>query len=138
MLFIIANHYQLVFMKGIIMRANQVSKSTGVPISTLRFYERKKLIPAQLVTRDDNNYREYHDEILDYLDDLKTLLSVGFTIQELSLIVNECQTAYEERRGIVEEKIQHIQGIQVELEASKLFLMDVLEGRAKFQTQCGP
>lgn len=120
------------------MRAHQVSQLTGLPISTLRFYERKQLIPAQLVTRDDNNYREYHDEIIDFLDDLKTLLSVGFTVQELSLLVNESQTTYEEKRDIVGDKIKHIQELQAKLEASKLFLRDVLEGRARFQTQCGP
>lgn len=119
------------------MRAHQVSQLTGLPISTLRFYERKQLIPAQLVTRDDNNYREYHDEIINFLEDLKTLLSVGFTVQELSLLVNESQTAYEEKRDIVADKIQHIQELQVKLEASKLFLMNVLEGTASFQTNCG-
>lgn len=120
------------------MRANQVSKLTGLPISTLRFYERKKLIPDQLVTRDDNNYREYHDEIVGFLDDLKTLLSVGFTVQELSLLVNESEAAYEEKHVIVSDKIKHIQELQVKLEASKTFLVNVLEGKAGFQTKCGP
>ena len=120
------------------MRAGQVSKITGLPISTLRFYERKKLIPNQLVTRDDNNYREYHDEIVGFLEDLKTLLSVGFTVQELSLLVSESEAAYEEKHVIVADKIQHIQELQVKLEASKTFLMDLLEGKAGFQTKCGP
>ncbi|ACT03159.1 MerR family transcriptional regulator [Paenibacillus sp. JDR-2] len=118
------------------MKASEVSKLTGLPISTLRFYERKELIPVQFVARDENNYRVYDKEVVGFLEDVKTLLSVGFTIQELILLINESENSYKEKKVLVMEKIQHIQEQKEKLELSKVFLMDVLEGKASFQTHC--
>ncbi|MDG0795165.1 MerR family DNA-binding transcriptional regulator [Cohnella ginsengisoli] len=39
------------------MKANEVSKLTDLPISTLRFYERKQLIPKQFISRVGDRYR---------------------------------------------------------------------------------
>lgn len=118
------------------MKASEVSKLTGLPVSTLRFYERKQLIPEQFISRDENNYRVYHHEVVGFLEDVKTLLSVGFSIQELILLVNESESSYIEKKVLVLEKIQHIQELKAKLESSKTFLVDVLEGKASFQTQC--
>ncbi|WP_127495491.1 MerR family transcriptional regulator [Paenibacillus glycanilyticus] len=118
------------------MKASEVSKLTGLPISTLRFYERKQVIPVQFVSRDENNYRVYAKEVVGFLEDVRTLLSVGFTIQELILLINESENSYTEKKALVQEKIQHIQEQKAKLESSKIFLMDVLEGKASFQTHC--
>nr|WP_042167892.1 MerR family transcriptional regulator [Paenibacillus gorillae] len=119
------------------MKINEVSKLTGLPISTLRFYERKNLIPDTFVTRDANNYRIYAEEIVEFLNDVKALLSVDFSIEELSLLVNqELNLSYEVKKKIVEQKIQEIEDVQKRLSKSKQFLYAVLEGKANFQTKC--
>ncbi|NQX61758.1 MerR family transcriptional regulator [Paenibacillus qinlingensis] len=116
------------------MKANEVSKLTGLPISTLRFYERKQLIPEQLLSRDENNYRVYDKEVVEYLQDVRMLLTLGFTIQELILLINESSDI--EKKVLVTEKIAYIQELEAKLEASKTFLTNVLEGKANFQTRC--
>ncbi|MBB6691900.1 MerR family transcriptional regulator [Cohnella xylanilytica] len=116
------------------MRINEVSKVTGLPISTLRFYERKNLIPDRFVQRDGNNYRVYSEEIVEFLEDVKSLLSVNFSIEEISLLIDELP--YEAKKEIVEQKIAELDEIQKRLRKSKTFLNAVLEGKAKFQTEC--
>jgi len=115
------------------MRINEVSKVTGLPISTLRFYERKNLIPDRFVQRDGHNYRVYSEEIVEFLEDVKSLLSVNFSIEEISLLIDE---SYEAKKEIVERKIAELDEIQKRLRKSKTFLNAVLEGKAKFQTEC--
>ncbi|MEK8128817.1 MerR family transcriptional regulator [Paenibacillus filicis] len=119
------------------MKINDVSKLTGLPISTLRFYERKNLIPGQFVQRDVNNYRIYSDEIVEFLNDVKLLLSVDFSIDELRLLVDQqINLSYEAKKQMVEQKIKEMDEIQKRLSASKKFLYAVLEGKANFQTKC--
>ncbi|MGO4546412.1 MerR family transcriptional regulator [Paenibacillus sp. 2TAB23] len=119
------------------MKINDVSKLTGIPISTLRFYERKNLIPDSFVKRDANNYRIYSKEIVAFLDDVKSLLSVDFSIEELSLLVNQqLQLSYEAKKKMVEQKINEIEEIQKRLRKSKKFLLASLEGKANFRSPC--
>ncbi|GIP00935.1 hypothetical protein J14TS5_60200 [Paenibacillus lautus] len=119
------------------MKINDVSKITGLPISTLRFYERKNLIPDSYVKRDVNNYRVYSEEVVEFLDDVKALLSVDFSIEELSLLVNQqLNLSYEAKTKMVDQKIKEIEEIQKRLKKSKKFLNAVLEGKANFQTKC--
>ncbi|MFF2480898.1 MerR family transcriptional regulator [Paenibacillus sp. NPDC058071] len=119
------------------MKINDVSKLTGLPISTLRFYERKNLIPDVFIKRDANNYRIYSEEIVEYLNDVKALLSVEFSIEELSMLVDQqLDLSYEEKKTVVEQKIKEIEDIQKQLSKSKKFLKAILEGKASFQTKC--
>lgn len=119
------------------MRINDVSKVTGLPISTLRFYERKNLIPDALVKRDANNYRIYSEKIIEFLDDVKTLLSLDFSIEELGLLVNQqLQLSYEDKKKMVEQKINEVEDIQKRLRKSKKLLHAILDGQANFQTKC--
>ncbi|MFE4712864.1 MerR family transcriptional regulator [Paenibacillus sp. NPDC056722] len=117
------------------MKINDVSKLTDLPISTLRFYERKNLIPDIFLQRDANNYRIYSEEIVEFLEDVKALLSVGFSIEELSVLVSqELNLSYELKKQVVEQKIKEIEDVQKRLKKSKKFLHAVLEGKANFQT----
>ncbi|MFF2909346.1 MerR family transcriptional regulator [Paenibacillus sp. NPDC057934] len=119
------------------MKINDVSKLTDLPISTLRFYERKNLIPDIFLQRDANNYRIYSEEIVEFLEDVKALLSVGFSIEELSLLISqELNLSYEVKKQVVEQKIKEIEDVQKRLKKSKKFLHAVLEGKANFQTKC--
>ena len=116
------------------MKANEVSRLTGLPISTLRFYERKQLIPEQFISRDENNYRVYDEGVVTYLQDIRMLLTLGFTVQDLVLLINE--SSYMKKEALVKEKIKEIQEFEAKLNASKTFLNDLVEGKAHFQTGC--
>ncbi|NRW37544.1 DNA-binding transcriptional MerR regulator [Clostridium beijerinckii] len=68
------------------MKINEVSKKTGLSISTIRFYEKEGLIPEKYVSRDTNNYRSYSVDIIEYLLMIKTVHSVGFSLREIKEI----------------------------------------------------
>ncbi|MFD1337138.1 MerR family transcriptional regulator [Oceanobacillus iheyensis] len=119
------------------MKINEVSKLTGLPISTLRFYERKNIIPERYIKRDVNNYRVYSEKIIEYLEDVKAILSADFSIEELSLMVNQqINLSYDEKMVMLEQKIKEIDAIREQLTRSKKFLNEILEGKAEFQTEC--
>ncbi|GAK40884.1 MerR family transcriptional regulator [Paenibacillus urinalis] len=119
------------------MRINEVSKLTGLPISTLRFYERKQLIPGSYMYRDIHNYRVYSEEIVEYLNDVKALLSADFSIEELSLLVNdEINLSYEDKLKLVKQKVKEINDLKNQLNRSEQYLKTILEGTAKFHKEC--
>ncbi|MGC6588484.1 hypothetical protein ACPV3A_26515 [Paenibacillus sp. Dod16] len=68
---------------------------------------------------------------------MKALLSVDFSIEELSLLVDQqLNLSYEAKTAMIEQKIKEIEEIQKRLKKSKKFLNAVLEGKASFQTKC--
>lgn len=74
---------------------------------------------------------------MEFLEDVKALLSADFSIEELSLLLNQqLNLSYEQKKIIVEQKIKEIEDIQRRLDKSKKFLKDVLEGKVNFQTKC--
>ncbi|MCM3127086.1 MerR family transcriptional regulator [Paenibacillus sp. MER 78] len=119
------------------MRINDVSKLTGLPISTLRFYERKDLIPDRYMYRDMNNYRVYSEDVVAYLNDVKALLAADFSIEELSLLVNEeINLSYEDKLKLVKQKVKKIDDLKNQLNRSEQYLNTILEGTAKFHKEC--
>jgi len=59
----------------------QLAKTAGVPTSTLRFYERTKLLtPA---TRSDGNYRQYDSGSLERLRFIRAAQATGFSIEDI-------------------------------------------------------
>lgn len=64
------------------MRINDVEKITGLTSKAIRLYESKGLID---VKRDDNGYRNYSNEDVNTLKNIKVLRSVGVSISDIKL-----------------------------------------------------
>lgn len=60
----------------------QVAKRAGVNIETIRFYERKKLIPDP--PRRQSGYRQYTDDAIDRLLFIRHAKELGFSLAEIS------------------------------------------------------
>jgi len=68
---------------------SQLSKETGIPIGTIRFYEKSGLINGQTkegVTT--NNYVYYGEEVIDKLRFIQMAKAVGFTLAEIKEVVD--------------------------------------------------
>ena len=68
---------------------SQLSKETGIPIGTLRFYEKMGLISGALkpgVTT--NKYAYYNEEAVDKLRFIQMAKDVGFTLTEIREVVD--------------------------------------------------
>lgn len=64
------------------MKINDVEKITGLTSKAIRLYESKGLID---VKRDDNGYRNYSNEDVNTLKNIKVLRSVGVSISDIKL-----------------------------------------------------
>jgi DNA-binding transcriptional MerR regulator len=68
-------------------RSGALAQRAGVSADTLRFYERRGLLPPP--PRDANGYRRYPPSALDRVRVIQQALAAGFTIAELSRILKE-------------------------------------------------
>lgn len=64
-----------------VLSVGEVSKRSGVPISTLHFYEQKGLIYAD---RNRGNQRRYSRDILRRLSIIKVATELGFNLNQIS------------------------------------------------------
>lgn len=68
---------------------HQLSKETGIPIPTLRFYEKSGLISGRQKTGvSTNNYQFYEQEAIDKLNFIQMAKAVGFTLNEIKEVVD--------------------------------------------------
>ena len=59
----------------------QLARAAAVPISTLRFYERTRLLTP--TTRSDGNYRQYDSAALERLRFIRAAQATGFSIEDI-------------------------------------------------------
>jgi MerR family mercuric resistance operon transcriptional regulator len=59
----------------------QLAHAAGVPTSTLRFYERTRLLTP--TTRSDGNYRQYDSASLERLRFIRAAQATGFSIEDI-------------------------------------------------------
>src|SRR5262245_22676278 len=91
------------------MRVGQVAKAAGVSVQTIRFYERRGLLPVPQRLR--SGYRDYADKTVDTVMLMKQMQEVGFTLREIVHFVHLLEIEPHnpaERRACVEAKLQSI------------------------------
>src|SRR5689334_20704464 len=64
------------------MRVGEVAERAGVNVETLRYYERRGLLPAP--ERTPSGHRRYDEETVRFLRAIKEAQAVGFTLAEIS------------------------------------------------------
>jgi DNA-binding transcriptional MerR regulator len=74
------------------MLIGQLVKETGLSKDTIRFYEKHGLISVHHKERRSNNYKEYSKEVLDRLLTIKRLKGFGFTLNEVSDLLEMIET----------------------------------------------
>ena len=63
------------------MRVGEVAERAGVNIETLRYYERRRLLPVP--ERTPGGHRRYDEETLRFIRAIKEAQAVGFTLTEI-------------------------------------------------------
>jgi len=64
----------------------QLARTVGVPTSTLRYYERSKLLRPD--SRTNGNYRLYGPAALERLRFIRAARANGFTLEDISTLLN--------------------------------------------------
>lgn len=80
------------------LRIGEVATRSGVSIDTLRYYERRKLLPAAPRTR--SGYRMFSSETVDRVLFIKQAQELGFTLDEISALLTtngtrDCQSVHD-------------------------------------------
>lgn len=100
------------------MRIGQLAKQSGVPSSTIRFYEQKGLLPS--AQRLASGYRNYDETTLDRLQLIKFSQSLGFALDDLPILVN--QQGGWDHQAILErllQKQQEVDALLAKLKSKK-------------------
>src|SRR3954447_19205201 len=64
------------------MRVGQVAARAGVNVETLRYYERRGLLPEP--ARSPNGHRRYDEEAVRFVRAIKEAQALGFTLAEIT------------------------------------------------------
>ena len=107
------------------MNIGELSKLTGVPTETIRYYEKEQLIPV--ADRSANNYRIYSQQHLERLIFIKNCRSFDMTHEEIHQILNEVKQPNSDCSAInhiiknhlihLDERIQELLHLQEKLTA---------------------
>ena len=102
------------------MTRGEVAEKAGVNPETLRYYERKELIPKP--RRSDGGFRLYDERYVDRLRFIKRAQDLGFTLAEIKGLLDlrvddgatcrDVQAQAEEKLDDVKEKIRDLQRIR--------------------------
>lgn len=101
-------------------KINEVTKITGIPSPTIRYYEKEGIIPP--IERDTTGVRLFSEENLYWLDLVTCFKKTKMPVTDIKRIVELSQTGdstIPERKEILKKHREHIQNQIAELEMSK-------------------
>jgi MerR family mercuric resistance operon transcriptional regulator len=94
----------------------QLAKRVNVNIETIRYYERRGLLPAP--PRNQSGHRQYSDEAVQRTDFIKRAQSLGFSLNEISELLTlrvepgktcgDVKARVEAKRADVEKRIAEL------------------------------
>lgn len=102
---------------------NQLSKETGIPIGTIRFYEKSGLFSGETKKEvTTNNYVYYGNEVVEKLRFIQMAKAVGFTLSEIKEVVDawyKKQISKNAKIDVLDRKLLQIDEKMKELKAVK-------------------
>ena len=109
------------------MRIGTAAEQAGVNVQTLRYYERRGLLPRP--PRRDSGYREFPDDAVGVVRFIKRAQDLGFTLDEVEELLELRNDKRRDRvriRAIAERRVGQINRKIVELQAMKRALRRLL------------
>jgi MerR family copper efflux transcriptional regulator len=112
------------------MKISELAAKTGVPVPTIRFYEQVGLLDTRHVRRRENNYRDYSEDALQRLLDLREVqAAAGFTLAELKELAQVYDTGEfitQKETTFLQQKIEALNQKMAELERVQTYLRSKL------------
>lgn len=119
------------------MKIGQVAAEAGVTVDTVRFYERRGILPA--AERRPSGYREYGADTVERLRLARSLQQLGFTLDEVidALRAHDSGTAGESSQlWRLEAVVERIDGKIADLRRTRKHVTDTIAecraGRCRF------
>ena len=105
---------------------SQLAKAAEVPTSTLRYYERIKLVEPE--NRSYGNYRLYNDESLKKVKFIRAAQAIGFSLDDVRALLSDgaggtpncgsVQSLIEARLADIESQLKDIRHVRKVLKAA--------------------
>lgn len=86
------------------MLIRELAKKTGLTPQTIRFYEKEGFLDTRYIQRKENNYRDYSEQAVEQLLQLKAGQAAGFTLAELK----SYREAEEAGQGITQQQVDFL------------------------------
>jgi MerR family mercuric resistance operon transcriptional regulator len=102
------------------MRIGTAAEQAGVNVQTLRYYERRGLLPRP--PRHTSGYREFPDDAVRIVRFIKRAQDLGFTLDEIEELLRLRQDKRRDRariRSVAERRVRQIDQKIAELRAMK-------------------
>ena len=116
------------------MRMAEVARQAGVSIYTVRFYQRRKLLPEP--PRLSSNYRNYSRQAVELVRAIKAAQSLGFRLSEIKKMIQisaKYPKAAQEIRAAATAKVRELDHKIRTLRSGRMALLRLL-GTCKCQT----
>jgi MerR family mercuric resistance operon transcriptional regulator len=117
------------------VRIGELSRRSGVPVHTLRYYDRIGLLPA--AERAGNNYREYGERSPALVEFIHRCKALGFTLEEIKSRLDEVfggNASFGDIEEAVLGKVAEVEAGIVRLKAALDGLKGILERCDKGRT----
>lgn len=108
------------------MSSGEVARAAGVNVETLRFYERRGLLPKP--GRTVSGHRRYGAVTLERIQLIKRAQALGFSLPEIATLLeamNDPQANCEEVCATVQVKLDHMDQLLVKLRAQRRRLLQL-------------
>lgn len=118
------------------LRSGELAEIAGVNIETLRYYERRGLMPAP--NRTLGGHRSYDDNAIALLAVIKAAQRLGFTLDEVAELLETRRTAHPtpQLRDRVSTKLAEIDHKLADLGTIRASLQQVIAARCDSLTGC--
>ena len=112
------------------LTVGRLAREASVNLQTIRFYERRKLIPAP--RRSANGYRQYSPEIVRRVLFIKRAQELGFSLREIGELLNLRRTSSSTCADVRQKAQSKIEEIEKKITS----LRRVKKALVKLKAQC--
>lgn len=110
-----------------------VSKRTGVPAPTIRYYEEIGLLPSP--TRSGAGYRRYSESTMDELRFIRKAQALGFSLDEIAEILQLSRSGKAPCSHVLSLASQHLAAVDERIRQLRSFRRQLATDLAKWDTQ---
>lgn len=108
------------------MKIGELAERTGIPASTIRYYEKEGLLPK--AQRGTNGYRVYQDNALERLDLIQLGQNLGFSLDAIRMVIGLQGDALKDALlGKLEARLEEIDRLRAILDAQRRSVVEAKE-----------
>lgn len=118
------------------MRSGEVASAAGVNVQTLRYYERRGLLPEP--RRSSGGYRDYDPAAVALLRVVKSAQRLGFTLDEVAELLDTGRRRHPtpDLQARARAKLVEVEQRLADLEHIRTGLQQVIDARCDSLTHC--